>query len=141
MKDRKKFHEEVGNENQKMEQTIQQTDRQLVRIRLDHLDVKSSLTGFKDEVEVLKNQLSACETEKVNTKNQHTQLQRSLEQRKAKYEQLHQQFQGHQRGLEDAITMTKDKDQRSKDAETARAEMLQNQKSVEKEMKVAKENL
>merc|ERR1712113_181542 len=60
MKERKRFHEEVDAENNKMEEGIQQTDRQLVRMRLDHMETKSSLNSFKDEVEVMKNQLSAC---------------------------------------------------------------------------------
>merc|ERR1712113_1162160 len=71
MKEKKRLHEDVEAENNKMEEGIQQTDRQLVRMRLDHMETKSSLNSFKDEVEVMKNQLSACETEKNNTKNQH----------------------------------------------------------------------
>jgi len=141
MRERKKFHSEVEAENEKTEAAIQQTDRQLVRIRLDHMDVKGSLTGFKDEVEVLKNQLSACETEKNNTKNQHAQLVKQVEGRKQKYEHMHKQFKTHQRSLDDAVLQTKDKDQKQKEAEQARADMLQTQKTVEKEMKVAKENL
>lgn len=141
MREKKKFHEEVESENTKLEQNIQQTDRQLVRIRLDHMDVKSSLTGFKDEVEVLKNQLSACETEKVNTRNQHAQLAKSLEARKEKHAALQRQAKSHARGLDDAVQDSKDKDQQSKLAEQARAEMLQNQKMVEKEMKAAKDTL
>jgi len=141
MRERKKFHEEVEGENSKLEQGIQQSDRQLVRIRLDHMDVKSSLTGFKDEVEVLKNQLTACETEKVNTRNQHNQLVKSLESRKDKHDQLQKQSKGHARGLEDAVLKSKDKEGQSKDAEAARAEMLQQQKMIEKEMKAAKDTL
>merc|ERR1712060_118844 len=79
MKDRKRFHEEVENENNKMEEGIQQTDRQLVRMRLDHMETKGSLGSFRDEVEVMKNQLQACETEKNNTKNEHTVLMRGLD--------------------------------------------------------------
>merc|ERR1712066_726303 len=89
MKEKKKFHEEAEGENQKLEQGISATDRQLVRVRLDHMNVKTELTGFKDEVEVLKNQLSACETEKSNTKNQLTVLMKSLEARKVKYQSMH----------------------------------------------------
>eukprot|EP00415_Alexandrium_ostenfeldii_P003459 UN3459 len=103
MRERKKHHEEVDGENSKMEQAIQQTDRQLVRIRLDHMDVKSSMTSFKDEVEVMRNQLSACETEKTNARNQHAQMVRSLELRKDKHQQLQNQCNQHSRGLEDAV--------------------------------------
>merc|ERR1711870_193279 len=96
MKEKKKMHEDVEAENNKMEEGIQQTDRQLVRMRLDHMETKGSLGSFKDEVEVMKNQLQACETEK----NKHTVLMRGLEQRKEKYEQLHKHFKMHQRGLD-----------------------------------------
>ncbi|CAE8633514.1 unnamed protein product, partial [Polarella glacialis] len=140
MKERKRFYEDVEGENTKLEATIQQTDRQLVRVRLDHMETKSSLTGFKDEVEVMKNQLSACETEKTNTRNEHTVLTKSLDTRKEKYESMHRAFKSHQRGLDDAQKQTKDKEQMSADAEKARQDMLNNHKMVEKEEKAAKES-
>merc|ERR1712217_87494 len=141
MKEKKKMHEDVEAENNKMEEGIQQTDRQLVRMRLDHMETKGSLGSFKDEVEVMKNQLQACETEKNNTKNEHTVLMKGLEARKEKYEQLHKHFKMHQRGLDDAIFKTKEKDQHSQEAEASRQEMINSLKMVEKEMKTAKDNL
>merc|ERR1712039_349563 len=113
MKEKKKMHEDVEAENNKMEEGIQQTDRQLVRMRLDHMETKGSLTSFKDEVEVMKTQLSACETEKNNTKNEHAVLMRNLDVRKEKYEQMHKHFKAHQRGLDEALLKTKEKDNHS----------------------------
>jgi coiled-coil domain-containing protein 39 len=140
MKDRKRLYEDTEGENQKLEQTIQQTDRQLVRIRLDHMETKNSLTSFKDEVEVMKNQLQACQTEKTNTQNEHTVLSRNLELRKEKYEQEHRALKVQQKSLEDAQATSKEKEQISAEAERARQEMLQNLKMVEKEMKAAKDS-
>merc|ERR1719293_488482 len=111
MKDKKRLHEEVNQENEKLEHGIQQTDRQLVRIRLDHMNVKGELNGFRDEVEVLKNQLGACETEKSSTKNQLTVLMKSLEARKVKYQSMHRNLGNQQRALQDAEEETKNKDQ------------------------------
>lgn len=141
MKERKRFHEEVETENEKLEQNIQQADRQLVKIRLDHLQTKGSLSSFRDEVDVMKNQLSACETEKNNTRNEHTVLTRNLELRKEKHEHMQRQFKAHQRGLDDAVGQKKMKEAMSMEAERARVEMTQNLKNVEKEMKGAKDNL
>jgi len=141
MKERKRFHEEVETENEKMDLSIQQTDRQLVKIRLDHLQTKGSLSSFKDEVDVMKNQLSACETEKNNTRNEHTVLTRNLELRKEKHETMQRQLKAHQRGLDDAVNNKKAKEAMSMEAEKARVEMTQNLRSVEKEMKAAKDNL
>jgi len=141
MKDRKRFHEEVENENEKMDQTLQQTDRQLVRQRLDHQQTKASLTGFKDEVDVMKNQLSACEHEKHKTHNEHAMLTRNLQFRKEKHEQMLGQLKAHQRGLDEAMQKRQDKDLMSQEAEKARLDMASNLKTVEKEMKAAKDNL
>mmetsp|Transcript_129202 Transcript_129202/g.288806 ORF Transcript_129202/g.288806 Transcript_129202/m.288806 type:complete len:900 (+) Transcript_129202:132-2831(+) len=141
MKERKRFHEEVETENEKMDLSIQQTDRQLVKIRLDHLQTKGSLSSFKDEVDVMKNQLSACETEKNNTRNEHTVLTRNLELRKEKHETMQRQLKAHQRGLDEAMQKRQDKDLMSQEAEKARLDMASNLKTVEKEMKAAKDNL
>lgn len=141
MKDRKKFHADVEAENEKMETGIQQTDRQLVRLRLDHMETKASLTAFKDEVEVLKNQLSACETEKSNTRHEHFVLTQNLEARKRKHELMSKNYQEHKKGLEDAIQLTRDKDAMSQEVERQRQDMLLSLKTVEKEIKTAKDNL
>merc|ERR1712176_219735 len=124
MKEKRKQYEEVEAENQRLEAGIATTDRQLVRVRLDHMNVKTELSGFKDEVEVLKNQLGACETERTNTKNKHAVIHRNLETRKDKYQMLHRQFVSHQRSLENEQIRTKDKDALSAEAERAHGEVM-----------------
>jgi len=141
MKDRKRFHEEVQTENEKLDAQIAQSDRLLVRLRLDHMNVKGELTGFKDEVEVLKNQLGACETEKTNTKNQHSQLIKSLENHKDRHQNLQKNHEFHSRGLELAINDTKEKNNKGQAAEDSRMEMLRTLKTVEKDMKSSKDEL
>jgi len=141
MKEKRKAFEESSAENEKLEQGITASDRQLVRLRLDHMNVKTELTGFKDEVEVLKNQLSACETEKSNTRNKLHVMQRQLEIRKDKYQNLHRNYVSQQRELELHQDKTKDKETLSSEAERAHGEVMQSLKLVEKEMKTAKENL
>merc|ERR1719324_1809434 len=141
LKEKRKLYEDSQQENEKLEQHISATDRQLVRVRLDHMNVKTELTGFKDEVEVLKNQLQATETERVNTKNKLHVMARNLEVRKEKYKMLHRNFTAQQKALEAEQVRTKDKDQISADTETHHGNHLNNLKLVEKEMKAAKENL
>lgn len=141
MKERRKFHEEVEGENSKVDTAITQTDRQLVRIRMDHLETKQALANFKDEVEITKNQMRACEHEKNNAKNEHAQATKNRELKAAKVEAMTKQHESHTRGLADAISSTRDKDQKALEAETARQDMLNNLKMVEKEMKSAKDNL
>ncbi|CAE7456638.1 CCDC39 [Symbiodinium natans] len=140
MKERKQFHDEVEADNEKMEQTIQQTDRQLVRMRMDHMEAKTSLTGFKDEVEVMKNQVSACHSERNRTENEHQVGAQRLESRRDKHEQAYRQLEMHKRALQDHQDTTRNKEQMSQDAERARQEMINNMKMVEKEMKAAKES-
>eukprot|EP00929_Paragymnodinium_shiwhaense_P117399 TRINITY_DN8793_c0_g1_i16.p1 TRINITY_DN8793_c0_g1~~TRINITY_DN8793_c0_g1_i16.p1 ORF type:complete len:894 (-),score=357.54 TRINITY_DN8793_c0_g1_i16:416-3097(-) len=141
MKDKRRLYDEIFNENEKMDQAIQQTDRQLVRVRLDHMNVKGELTGFRDEVEVLRNQLNACETEKTQTKNQCQSQHQMLETRKTRHQQMQRNLQMQQKALSDAQQLTKDKDAKSQEAEAARTEMLNVLKNVEREMKAAKDNL
>lgn len=140
MKERRQFHEDIEGENEKMEQTIQQTDRQLVRMRMDYMEAKTSLTGFKDEVEVMKNQLNACISEKLNTQNQHEVGAKRLEQRKEKHDQAYKSLDGHKKALQEHQQTRRSKEQMSQDAEKARQDMLNNMKMVEKEMKAAKES-
>lgn len=140
MKERKQFHDEVQADNEKLEQTIQQTDRQLVRMRMDHMEAKTSLTGFKDEVEVMKNQVIACHSEKNRTANEHQVGATRLEGRREKHEQAYRQLEMHKRALQEHQDTTRNKEQMSQDAERARQEMINNMKMVEKEMKAAKES-
>jgi len=140
MKERRQFHEEIEGENEKMEQTIQQTDRQLVRMRMDYMDAKTSLTGFKDEVEVMKNQLNACISEKIKTQNEYEVGAKRLEQRKEKHDQAYKSLDMHKKSHAEHQQTRRDKEQMSADAEKARQDMLNNMKMVEKEMKAAKES-
>eukprot|EP00439_Symbiodinium_sp_Y106_P040659 s125_g5.t1 len=140
MKERKQFHDEVEADDEKLEQSIQQTDRQLVRMRMDHMEAKTSLTGFKDEVEVMKNQVIACHSEKNRTANEHQVGATRLEGRREKHEQAYRQLEMHKRALQEHQDTTRNKEQMSQDAERARQEMINNMKMVEKEMKAAKES-
>merc|ERR1719409_166307 len=105
------------------------------------MNVKTELSGFKDEVEVMKNQLQACETEKVNTRNKLQVMAKNLVVRKEKYQMLHRNYLGHSKALDVEQVRTKDKDELSKKAEQAHGDVMTNLKLVEKEMRAAKENL
>eukprot|EP00913_Durusdinium_trenchii_P007007 g6591.t1 len=118
--ERRQFHEDIEGENEKMEQTIQQT--------AVILEAKTSLTGFKDEVEVMKNQLNACISEKLNTQNQHEVGAKRLEQRKEKHDQAYKSLDGHKKALQEHQQTRRSKEQMSQDAEKARQDMLNNMK-------------
>merc|ERR1719247_1782313 len=89
----------------------------------------------------MKNQLGACETEKMNHRNKLQVMAKHLEVRKEKYQMLHRSFIGQQRALDVEQVRTKDKDEYSKRAEQAHTDVCGSLKLVEKEMKTAKENL
>merc|ERR1719247_2866679 len=89
----------------------------------------------------MKNQLGACETEKMNHRNKLQVMAKHLEVRKEKYQMLHRSFIGQQRALDVEQVRTKDKDEYSKRAEQAHTDVCGSLKLVEKEMKAAKENL
>lgn len=141
MKERKLAFEAIEEDVQKTNLAIENTDRQLARVRLEFQETKQSLVSFKDEVEVMRNQVQAVETEKTNTKNERAVMLRNLDTLKDKQGAMNAQLEQYQRGLMDAQSKTKEKDQKSQDAENAREAMLQNLKQVEKELRTAKENL
>lgn len=141
LNDRRRNHTELENDNEKMRNNIDQTDRQLVQIRTDHMKAKDSIGNFKDEVEVMKNQLTATEKEKNEHHNKHQVLSRDLQFRTDKHEEMQQNLKAKTRGLDMAVMQTKTKDAESKNAETQLSDMMNNLRMVEKEMKTAKENL
>ena len=80
---------------------------------------------FKDEVEVLKNQLAAVATEQTNTKNKLVSVKKSLEERKVRYAAMHRQFINTQKRLTEESQKTRDKDESAQEAEKFHGEMLQ----------------
>merc|ERR1719191_1751504 len=141
MKEKQKFLTDSENENEKLETQITSSDRQLARIRLDHMNVKGGLGEFKDEVEVLKNQLAAVATEQANRRNTLVSVTKSLEDRKRRYALLHKQFLATQKRLQDEWANTKDREGQSKAAEKLNAESVARLVEVEREMKQVKEDL
>mmetsp|Transcript_64854 Transcript_64854/g.154846 ORF Transcript_64854/g.154846 Transcript_64854/m.154846 type:complete len:895 (+) Transcript_64854:123-2807(+) len=141
MKEKRKQHVETEAENEKLEQGIATGDRQLIKMRMEHMNIKGDLGNFKDEVEVVRNQLSSCEAERNNAKNQLAVLKDTLEKQKAKHAAMLEEHEQHKQNLEVAIGNSKDKAALSAEAEKAREQTLANLRQVEKEMKLAKENL
>merc|ERR1719387_514268 len=141
LKEKQKSFEDSESTNTNLESSIQNTERQLTRVRMDHLNVKQGLQEFKDEVDIMKNQLAACETEKVNTKNRLNELGKSLGQRQGRANQMSRGFDAAQLELQQKSATTKEKDAKSQEAERRRQEMTQSLKQVEKEMRQAKESL
>jgi chromosome segregation ATPase len=141
MKEKKGICEGLESENNKLEQAIANTDRQLTKMRSDHLETKESLTQFRDECEVMKNQHRAVENEKLQAQNHHQIMATALEKREMKFQSALKAQQAHAAGLEEAINIRMDKDALSKQAEELQQEMANSLKAVDKEVKTAKENL
>mmetsp|Transcript_12260 Transcript_12260/g.17687 ORF Transcript_12260/g.17687 Transcript_12260/m.17687 type:complete len:149 (-) Transcript_12260:8-454(-) len=97
--------------------------------------------NFKDEVEVARNQLSSCESERNNAKNQLSVMIDTLEKQKQRHAEMIEEHEQHKRNLEVAVGSSKDKAAMSAEAEKSREDTLTRLRNVEKEMKLAKENL
>jgi len=141
MKDKKSAYEKADDESKKLEEQITTLGRQLERMRLDHVNVKAEHVSFKDEVEILKNQLGSTESERTTTRNIMNMKARTLDAQKQKHETLQRNFQAQERSLDDARQCTKEKDAMSAEAERMRNEMVHTLKSLEKDVKLAKDNL
>merc|ERR1719183_2170350 len=70
LQEKRRYHEKTLQENEKVQQAITETDRELARNRVQFVSVRDGLHEFQDEVEVLKNQLAAAAHEQVSLKNQ-----------------------------------------------------------------------
>merc|ERR1712136_220926 len=141
MKDKKSAYDKADDESKKLEEQITTLGRQLERMRLDHVNVKAEHVSFKDEVEILKNQLGSTESERTTTRKIMNMKARTLDAQKQKHETLQRNFQAQQRSLDDARQCTKEKDAMSAEAERMRNEMVHTLKSLEKDVKLAKDNL
>jgi len=126
-------------DNERLEQTINSANRQLVRYRQDHVNAKDELNSFGDEVEVARNQMSASEVQKTNTKNELTVLQKNLRLREEKLKQLEKNHAQQTRALENIVSNTKEKGKQSEEADKSHMEAIQNLRQVEKELKTAKD--
>mmetsp|Transcript_43011 Transcript_43011/g.98853 ORF Transcript_43011/g.98853 Transcript_43011/m.98853 type:complete len:893 (-) Transcript_43011:49-2727(-) len=141
MKEKRKQHVETDGDNEKLEQSISAGDRQLIKMRMEHMGAKADMGNFKDEVEVARNQLSSCESERNNAKNQLSVMIDTLEKQKQRHAEMIEEHEQHKRNLEVAVGSSKDKAAMSAEAEKSREDTLTRLRNVEKEMKLAKENL
>merc|ERR1719343_626209 len=92
-KEKKAICANLEAENEKLDQTIQHTDRQLTKMRGDQMETKNALMNFKDEVEVMRNQHRAVETEK-----HHAVMTKQVEMKQQKFEMAVQTQQAHAAG-------------------------------------------
>lgn len=141
MREKKAICSNLEAENEKLDQMIQHTDRQLTKMRGDHMETKSALMNFKDEVEVMRNQHRAVEQEKHQTKNQHVVMTKQVEMKQQKFEMAVQTQQAHATGLQEAHKVRENKQELAKQAEQLQQDMMNSLKAVEKEVKSAKDNL
>mmetsp|Transcript_91480 Transcript_91480/g.244969 ORF Transcript_91480/g.244969 Transcript_91480/m.244969 type:complete len:925 (-) Transcript_91480:135-2909(-) len=141
LKEKQKFLQESENENKKVETQITNTDRQLARIRIEHMNVKAGLQEFKDEVEILKNQLAAAATDQANRRHQLVVKCESLEHRKKRCTQLQDALQSTQKRLKDEQDQTRKKEESAAAAEQFHTDMENRKKEVDKKLKEVKEEL
>jgi len=139
--ERRAFLDAAIAENEKVQVQITQTDRQLARIRLDYMSVKDGLSDFKDEVEVLKNQLSAAAHEQVVQKTELVTLTKRLEDRKLRSQEFERKLSLTQKRLEDEGAATRSAEEQADRADKFYQEMNGNLKQTEKQMKQVKDEL
>ncbi|CEL98484.1 unnamed protein product [Vitrella brassicaformis CCMP3155] len=127
--------------NDQVETEIGNTDRQLAKLRLEYMDSKNGLVEFKDEVEVLRNQLAGAATELTNRKNKLASVTETLEEKKKKWGVLQKKVETTNKKLENEIKTAADKESYAREAEALHAEMDYRMLEAEKELKKVKEEL
>jgi len=141
MKEKKKFLEDTQNANRMLEANIANSDRNLARIRLDFSNVRSGLHEFKDNVDVLKNQVGAAATEQANEKNKLHVMKSTLEERTIRLSQIKAKLVNKIKGLEEEKKVTVSAEEASAIADKKQEEMYQRIAEVIKDIKFEKDDL
>merc|ERR1719454_1693476 len=141
LQEKRRYHEKTLQENEKVQQAITETDRELARNRIQFVQVRDGLHEFQDEVEVLKNQLAAAAHEQVSLKNELVQSSQSLEDRKLRYSEMQRKLAGTERRFSDEELATKTAEELADKADKFYQEMNGKMRMTEKNMKQVKEEL
>lgn len=141
LKDKISFLEDSKAENAKVQTIIMASDRQLLRVRKDSMTVRDGLQEFRDEVEVLRNQLGSRSQEQGVQRTKLVSLKEQLEDKKVRLEVLKKKLGKTEKNLQDEKNLSGVKEMSVKEAEELLKVEKVNLKDAEKELRVCKENL
>merc|ERR1719327_1170789 len=136
-----KLQEKPLQENERVQQAIVETDRELARNRIKFVTVRDGLHEFQDEVDVLKNQLSAAAHEEVSVKNELVHSIQMLEDRKTRQQEMSRKLHGTQRRFDDEMRLCKSAEERADMADKYYQETEAKLRDMHKTMKTVKEEL
>eukprot|EP00743_Colponemidia_sp_Colp-15_P001759 GILK01001920.1.p1 GENE.GILK01001920.1~~GILK01001920.1.p1 ORF type:complete len:939 (-),score=229.96 GILK01001920.1:138-2912(-) len=139
--DKKAFLEEEENNNRQIETQISASDRTLGKLRTDFQRLQGGLQEFRDEVDVLKNQLSAAALDLANKRIQVLNANKELEDKKQKYELAQKRFAATKKKLESEYGHTDNLEKASKQAEQFYADTEKRNAEVERDLKLYKDSL
>merc|ERR1719443_1455391 len=141
LQEKRRYHEKTLQENERVQQAIVETDRELARNRIKFVSVRDGLHEFQDEVDVLKNQLSAAAHEEVSVKNELVHSIQMLEDRKTREGEMAKKLHGTQRRYEDEMRACKTAEEKADMADKYYQETESKLRDMHKTMKSVKEEL
>ncbi|CAD7950216.1 unnamed protein product [Amoebophrya sp. A120] len=141
LKEKESFLAEVQSENQKVTTVIAASDRQLIRVRQDHVSIKDGLGDFHDEVEVLKGQLSGQSSEQAQQRNKLIQLKEVVEEKKVRLQFVTKKLAQTQKNLEDEKDKSKLREMDVATADKLYKEEIQILAKAEQDLKLVKEDM
>merc|ERR1719313_2380734 len=141
LQEKRRYHEKTLQENERVQQAIVETDRELARNRIKFVTVRDGLHEFQDEVDVLKNQLSAAAHEEVSVKNELVHSIQMLEDRKTREGEMAKKLHGTQRRYEDEMRACKTAEEKADMADKYYQETESKLRDMHKTMKSVKEEL
>merc|ERR1712194_332700 len=141
LKERINFLEDTQAENAKVQQVILSSDRQLMRVRKDHISVRDGLTEFKDEVDVLRNQLGSRSALQSQQRHKLVGQKEELEEKKTRLAGLKRKLTATEKGLQDEQDASQVKRMSCGDADVLLKAEQQHMIKAEKDLKTVKEQL
>ncbi|CAD7969777.1 unnamed protein product [Amoebophrya sp. A25] len=141
LKEKESFLKDIKAENAKVTTIISASDRQLIRVRQDHLAIKDGLGDFHDEVEVVKGQLAGQATMQAQQRNKLVNLKEQVEDKKVRLVFVQKKLIQTQKNLEDEKDTAKVKQMSLEKADELYKQEIQVLAQAEKDLKFVKEEL
>jgi chromosome segregation ATPase len=141
LSEQERFLDQLNSENRRKEAAIDQADRQLAKVRADHVQAREGVTEFNDEMEVVKNQITASSRDLDNGRLKISQLSEGIELQNRKLQSNIAKTKAAEDRLKEVSEGACSKEKAARDAEAALAETGRAQAEITKQTKIAKDNL
>eukprot|EP01116_Phalansterium_solitarium_P011237 TRINITY_DN2685_c0_g2_i2.p1 TRINITY_DN2685_c0_g2~~TRINITY_DN2685_c0_g2_i2.p1 ORF type:complete len:973 (-),score=307.68 TRINITY_DN2685_c0_g2_i2:73-2991(-) len=132
--DRQKFLKAEQDNNREIETKIEKAERELVKMRMEHINAQKSIEGFEDEVTAVRNNLKASAAALQEARSKNTHFVKEMEKKRKLIEHAVATYEQTRDSLEANYQQTDDLDARSRQIEAYFKEEEFRQAKAEKEL-------